>query len=188
MRTGPARILPFLIVALAAGGMAVAGSSGVVVDSRFFPLPGAQACLVEGDHTGPCILTDGGGEYVLPDSTMTRVRITLAGYITAMVPAVDHVNPVMLEQAASIFVVFLDGQSGEAISGGEFWLQSAAGARIGPFPVTAAGTRVKSLNPGEVAVRGEVPGYRQDEPFLTELYSGSETRINVRLSLPTSAR
>ncbi|MBD3868524.1 MAG: hypothetical protein IFK94_10415 [Acidobacteria bacterium] len=188
MRFRSAAMILFLICTLIAPGPAEAGSSGVVVDSRFFPLPGAQVCLVEGDETGPCVMTDGGGEYILPDSEMTRVEVTLAGFIPTVVPAVDHVNPVRLERAASILVVFLDDLTGESLTLGQFWLDNAAGVRVGPFPVSASGTRVKSLRPGSVAVRGEIAGYRQEEPFLTELFSGNETQIEVRLSSSNPAR
>lgn len=188
MRIRPAMLIAILVLGLGTAASALAGSSGLVVDSRFFPLPGAQACLVQEEETGPCVMTDGGGEFTLPDSEMTAVRITLAGFLPARVKAVDHVNPIMLERAASIKVLFRDSLTGELLADGEFWLDSAEGARIGPFPVSAAGTRVKSLRPGTVAVRGQVAGYTQDKPFLTELYSGNETVIEVGLSVSSPAR
>jgi len=178
----------FLVAAAAVSGTVLAGPSGVVVNSRFFPLPGARACLVEGDQTGPCILTDGGGEYYLPDSGMTRVRITLAGYLPVEVPAVDQVNPVMMEQAAVLMLNVVHETTRESLSVGEFWITGTGGDRIGPFPVSAAGTLIKSLRPGQIAIRVEAAGFSQEKPVWAELYAGSETRVEVPLVPVSSAR
>ena len=176
------------VVCLAVTGTILAGSSGVVVDSRFLPITGAEACLVEEDRTGPCILTDGGGEYVLPDSEMTRVRISHRNYIPVVVSAVDQVKPVMLERAAGLVLFAVNDSTGDVLPGGEFWISGAGGARNGPFPVSAGGTRVKSLRPGRIAVRVEVPGFHQGDPVWVGLDAGLETRVEVRLVAVSPAR
>ncbi len=176
------------VVCLAAAGTILAGASGVVVDSRFLPRPGAEACLVEENRTGSCILTDGGGEYVLPDSEMTGVRISLQDYIPVVVPAVDHVKPVMLERAAALLLFAVNGSTGEFLPEGEFWISAAGGGRTGPFPVSAGGTRVKSLRPGRIAVRVEIPGFLQEDSVWVGLDAGNETRVEVRVVPVSPAR
>ncbi len=188
MRTGPAMLFILLMAALTANGMAVAGVSGVVVDSRFFPLPGAEACLADEDRTGTCILTDGGGEYYLPDSDMRWVRITREGYMPVLVPAVDQVKPVMLQQFASVLVKVVHGSTGEALPAGEFWITTAGGTRTGPFPVAAGGSRIKSQIPGQVAIRVEIPGYSQEEVTWVELRPGMESSVDIPLTPVSPAR
>lgn len=178
-------ILPFVFLL---ASQSLAGSSGVVVDSRFLPLPGSEACLVEGDLAGPCILTDGGGEYYLPDSEMGWVRITREGYVPVLVPAVDQVKPVMLQRFASLLVFVVHGSSGEVLPAGEFWITTASGTRTGPFPVAAGGSRIKSQLPGEVSIRVQVPGYSQAQVIRTELLPGMESRVEIPVAPVSPAR
>ena len=172
-------MLLFLIAVLTAPAVAGEGSSGLVVDSKFFPLPGARVCLADENTIGTCILTDGGGEYYLPESEMPWVRITLDGYMPALVPAVEQVKPVMLEQFASILVMVVHGSTGEALPAGQFWITTTSGTRSGPFPVAAGGSRIKSQLPGEVAIRVEVPGYSQEKVVWVELLPGRESRVDI---------
>jgi hypothetical protein len=113
---------------------------------------------------------------------MTKVRITLKDYVPVVVAAVDHVKPVMLQHAAILMLFAVDGGSGEFLENGEFWIIRSGGGQIGPFPVTAGGTRVKSLRPGRIAVRLEVPGFRQESRLWLDLEAGNEARVEVRLA------
>ena len=182
------RMILVSILAMLASGPALAGSSGVVVDSRFLPLPGAEACLAEGDRTGPCILTDGGGEYYLPDSELGWVRITREGYVPVLVPAVDQVKPVMLQRFASLLVFVVHASTGEVLPAGEFWITTAGGARTGPFPVAAGGSRIKSQLPGEVSIQVQVPGYSQAQVIRVELRPGMESRAEIPVAPVSPAR
>ncbi len=162
-------------------GPVVAESSGQVVNRQFLPLAGARACLVEGSATGPCAETDADGFYVLPDSDMQIVQISLHGYLAVHVAAVAHDKPIQLKPAAAFLVLVKDAATSESIGTGVFWVLTPSGARSGPFPVHVDGTKVGSFPPGPIFIEVECQGYDQEEPVQATLESGFVSQITVKV-------
>ncbi|HEX5042958.1 MAG TPA: carboxypeptidase-like regulatory domain-containing protein [Candidatus Polarisedimenticolaceae bacterium] len=181
------RLAVLLVLLVAASWTPPAGAaSGRVAGPDGKPLAGARACIQVQGGQGMCSDTDAEGWYRLPETSLSTVRITAAGYLPKSVAAVDQEGIVVLERAAALRARLLDAESGEPIARGELTLASPSGRKRGPFPVNGAGLRVATLAPGRVVPRGSAPGYRDAVGQEVELRAGTETEIVLRLARSTS--
>ena len=127
-------LAPLLWGVLASSTPPVLAISGQVVDPTGKPVKGARACLVLADREGLCAKTDEVGYYRLPDSNVSKVRISAADFLPSMVAAVDLDRAIVLDRAASLRARLLDDASGESVAGGNLSLSYKTGRKRGPFP------------------------------------------------------
>ena len=88
----------------------------------------------------------------------------------------------MILELAATLLVKLEDVSGEPIEEGEIEVVYSSGERIGPFPISrAAGTRIRTLQPGPVVIIARSVGYTDGRAPESELQGGEETVAIVRL-------
>lgn len=153
--------------------------SGTVVDRRQSPIEGARVCYLSADVEVFCAGTDSAGFYELPDSELDRIRLSAPGYLPRVLAAVEHEAPIVLQRAATLLVRLEDAATAERLSGGEVHVTTPSGRRLGPFPVSAAGVRVRSLEPGTIRITASAEGYEQAGDRSAELVAGEETAVTV---------
>ena len=170
-----------VLLSLAAG--TVWASSGVVISPQGDPLEGVRVCYSVAGIDQLCVSSDENGEWALPRSSIDTLRLTLDGYLPKKIFGGDHPEPVILELAATLLVK-LEDLSGEPIEKGEIEVIYSSGKRIGPIPISrAAGTRIRSLQPGPVVIIVRSAGYTEGRASESELRAGEETVAIVRLRL-----
>ena len=174
-------LVPLLWGVLASSASPVLAISGQVVDVTGKAVKGARACLVIANREGLCAETDEVGYYRLPDSDVSKVRISAAGFLPSMVAAVDMDRVIVLDRAASLSARLLDDASGESVAEGSISISYKTGRKRGPFPVNAAGVLIRTLTSGEVLVWAEAEGYRKTEDKLITLKPGERYEIVLRL-------
>lgn len=184
-RATPARRW-FLGVLLSLAAGVVWASSGVVINPQGDPLEGVNVCYSVANVDELCVTTDERGKWVLPKSRIDTIRLTLDGYLPKKIVGGDHSDPVLLELAATLLVK-LEDTSGEPVEEGEIDVVYSSGRRIGPFPISnAAGTRVRSLQPGPVVIVARSAGYSDGRTSESELRAGEETVAIVQLKRATN--
>ncbi len=152
-----------------------------MVDSERNPIEGARVCYLSGDIDLLCVDTDAGGYYELPDTELDRIRFSAEGFLIKILAAVDHPAPIVLGRSAALLVRVKDRDSDENVGGGEVFVFVATGRRLGPFPVTRGGVRVRGLEPGNVRIQARVEGYEQEGPVEARLLAGEEVNAEVRI-------
>jgi hypothetical protein len=128
-----------------------------------------------------CAETNSAGFYDLPDSELDRIQLSAAGYLPRVLAAVEHDAPVVLRRAATLLVRLEDTATAEGLSGGEVFVTTPSGRRLGPFPASAAGVRVRSLEPGTIRITASAEGYEQQGDDSAELVAGEETTVTVEM-------
>jgi len=168
-----------VLLSLSAG--TVWASSGVVIDPQGDPLEGVRVCYTVVGTEQLCVSSDENGKWVLPQSRVDTIRLTLGGYLPKNIAGGDHPEPMILELAATLLVK-LEDISGEPIEEGEIEVVYSSGERIGPFPISrASGTRIRTLQPGPVVIIARSVGYTDGSASESELQGGEETVAIVRL-------
>jgi hypothetical protein len=168
-----------IVLILAAGP--VWASTGVVINPQGEPLEGVAVCYSIAGPEGLCVSTDANGKWALPESSLDALTLKLEGYLTKSIVGGEHSEPVILEPAATLLVK-LEDASGKPVEEGEIEVIYSSGKRIGPLPISrAAGTRIRSLQPGPVVIVGRSPGYADGRAAESELHAGEETVAVVKL-------
>jgi hypothetical protein len=160
---------------------AVWASSGVVINPQGERLEGVTVCYRIGNVDELCASTDEQGRWILPKSSIDRVVLRLQGYISQFIDGGAQSEPVILAPGATLLVK-LEDVSGKSLSEGEIEVLYSSGRRIGPIPVSrAAGTRIRSLQPGPVVIVGRSAGFADGRASESELHAGRETVAVVKL-------
>ena len=168
------------VLAILVAGPAMA-STGVVINPQGEPLEGVAVCYSVAGVDELCVSTDSKGKWVLPVSDIDTIRLRLDGYLVKEVVGGDHPEPVMLDPAATLLVKLAD-RSGKPVEHGEIEVVYSSGKRIGPIPVSrAAGTRLRSLEPGPVVIVARCEGCPDGGSSESELRGGEETVAIVTL-------
>jgi len=154
--------------------------SGTVVDRDQKPIPGASACYWVAQSNQLCVVTDDGGFFELPDGPSSSIRIFADGYLPRILPAVEQNGPIVLTRSATLLVIVVDETSGEGIDGATGEVAYASG-RQRRFVTNRAGARLKTLNPGRVAVTAYADGYDLGDSKQVLLEAGEEARLELRL-------
>jgi hypothetical protein len=127
------------------------------------------------------VSTDESGKWALPKSDIDTVRLALNGYLSRIISGGAQPEPVILKPGATLLVK-LEDASGKPLAEGEVEVLYSSGRRIGPIPVSrAAGTRIRSLQPGPVVIVGRSAGYADGRATESELRAGEETVAVVKL-------
>jgi len=158
-----------------------AAITGKVVDPEGSPLAGATACLMVGNAPGLCSEANADGVFELMDAEVENLRVSAAGFVSRILPAVTHDQPIVLARAATLRVRLLDASTGEPIERGEVAIAYPSGDRRGPFPVNRFGLIVDRLAPDEVLVLVEAQGYRPPAAKPATLTSGRESAVVVEM-------
>jgi hypothetical protein len=181
MQPAPLRAATLVALVLLSATPCFLAISGTVVDGESHPLAGAHVCYLSADVDLLCVETDEAGYYDLPDSKLDRIRLRAPGFLSRVVAATDHDTAIVLERAATLLVRMVDAATGEPLSGGEVFVTASTGRRLGPFPVNAAGVRVRSLEPGSVRVTAASEGYEQHGEVAAKLVGGEESTVSVKM-------
>ena len=172
-------IIVSLFLALTSG--TVWASSGVVIDPKGERLEGVSVCYRIGNVDELCSSTDEQGRWVLPKSDIDRVALTFKGYLTRFIDGGVQSEPVILEPGATL-LVRLEDAAGRSLAEGEIEVLYSSGRRIGPIPISrAAGTLIRSLQPGPVVIVGRSAGFVDGRAGESELHAGKETVAVVKL-------
>ena len=168
-----------LVALLAAAG--TVASNGTAIDPQGDPIEGVRVCYVAGEVEQLCVETDARGRWQLPASRIDTVRLSADGFVARKISSLPQGEPTILQRAAILVIRLLDA-NGKPIAEGEADLVRPNGKKVGPFPLKAAGTRIRSLDPGPIVVVGRSDGFKETASPQTELISGDETVIEIRLS------
>ena len=168
-----------VVLILAAG--TICASTGVVINPQGEPLEGVAVCYSLAGADDLCVNTDTDGRWALPKSSIDALTLKLEGYVTKRIVGGEHSEPVILEPGATLLVK-LEDASGKPVEEGEIEVIYSSGKRVGPIPISrAAGTRIRSLQPGPVVIVGRSPGYTDGRASESELQAGEETVAVVKL-------
>jgi len=180
------RIDPLSLVLGAAVALGLAGSAaaleGKVVDSSGEPVVGARVCYAVERAELLCSSTDDDGAFELPDSKMDTLRVIADDFMPLQLASASVVAPIVIQRTPTLTVRLIDAENGEPISDGTVSIVYSTGRVRGPFPVNAAGVRVRRLlTPGEARILAEAEGYRQSGATHVELESGETTEVTIEL-------
>jgi hypothetical protein len=177
---------PLTLLALAALGASSSPQDpsigGHVQDPEGRPIQGARVCyLVPGGADVLCATTDAQGSYRLPRSRLPTLRVSAEGYLPLTFLAASRGEPLRLRRAASLWVRLKDASTGGPIPNGEVSFVTSSGRVRGPFPATAGGVRIRTLEPGTVRVTGRAVGYEDATGVAVQLVGGEEAQIVLEL-------
>ena len=171
-------------------GTVWASASGRIVGPDGAPIGGAEVCEFLPESPERCVTADTRGVYRMENTLRPSLLVRASGFLSKSIDAVPLSTPVRLERAASLRVIIVDADTAKPLASGRVMLDSPSGRRIGDFvPFNAAGVRISTLEPGDVFVRVEADGYRPSGPVPTNLVSGVERALTIRLkkqAAPTS--
>jgi len=175
------RLDPLLVVLLVASSAMAATSRGTVIGIDKNPIGNVQVCYMVGDTEGVCVETDEKGVYDLPRSNVTTLRLQASGYQTKFVRVTEDSGPIVLEQAASIWVRVRDTATGRTVPESEVFLVFPSGRREGPLPANDKGVKIRTLVPGTYSVLAHADGYTQVKAVSVSLDPGSDEWIDVEM-------
>ena len=156
-------------------------SSGAVINPQGDPLEGVTVCYLVAGVEEMCVTSDMRGMWALPKSRIDTIRLRLQGYLPKSIVGGDHAEPIILDLAATLLVK-LEDAAGDPVAEGEVEVIYSSGRRIGPIPISrAAGTRIRSLQPGPVVIVVRSAGYAEGRASESELRAGKETVAIVQL-------
>lgn len=174
------RVVTVGCLALLLGGF-VQASSGRVIDPKGDPIAGAQVCYAVAGTDELCVSADEEGSWELPPSRIDTITIRHDGFLPRNIRGGDHAEPIILRPAATILIKLQDAD-GNPIEKGEADILYSSGRQIGPFPISrAAGTRIRSLEPGPIVILGRSEGFAEGRAAESELRAGKETVAVVKL-------
>jgi hypothetical protein len=155
---------------------------GLVLDAEQQPIAGAAVCSLvpSTDTEGFCVYTDDKGSYVLPGTSIVRLRVRAEGYYPRIVAAEDRLKPVVMQKGAQILVHVQDS-TGEPISDASVYVLTPDGRQRGRGYTNAAGVRIGPLPAGEMMIKATADGYLPGTSRVVRLVAGEETTIDVRL-------
>jgi hypothetical protein len=188
-----ARVRSSLLLATAAfflsGFLPALAITGTVIDKDQQPIEGARICYWVNQTDQICVFTDEGGFFRLPDGPGERMRILAKGFLPRILPAAEQPGPIVLTRSATLLVVVVDDATGEGIDGATGEVAWSSG-RHRNFVTNRAGARLKTLNPGRVAVSAYAEGYDMGGPEQVRLTAGEEARVEIRMqrSAPVEER
>jgi hypothetical protein len=173
----------FWAVAVLAAGPALAVASGRVVGPDGAGISGAQVCEYVEGAPERCVGTDATGAYRIEQVQRPTLLVRAKGFIATRVDAAPLAKPVTLERAAILSVTVVDAQTRQPIPKGKVMLDSPSGRRIGDFvPFNRLGVTISTLEPGDLFVRAQAPGYDPGGPVPVTLASGTRSAVTISLT------
>lgn len=143
---------------------------------------GARICYVSGSVELLCSGADGEGRFEMLDSSVDTVRVVADGFLPRTLPAATAAGPIALEPAPTLWVRLVDASSGQPLREGQVSVVYSTGRSLGPFPVNAAGVRIRRLlRPGEARILARVDGFSQHAPSAVLLEPGKEATVTIEL-------